>query len=55
MRCYFGHTLDFVFNLGKELIARYYGEKNVLKIRTASTKGRQNLTREFRQYLLKLP
>ena len=60
MRCYFpGHTFDGTscFNLGKELVARYYGETSKVIIPTRLTKkaAAKLDNASFAKYVLNLP
>lgn len=60
MRCYFpGHTFDGTscFNLGKELVNRYYGERNKIVIQSTLTKAADAALRDasFAQYLARVP
>ncbi len=60
MRCYFpGHTFDGTscFNFGKELIARYYGERNEVVVQTELVEEAAEALRSqsFAGFLLKMP
>jgi hypothetical protein len=61
MRCFLpGHTFDGTscFNMPKELIARYYGEKNTIKLKTTLNEdvaAKLSSESHFIKFLINLP